>query len=124
MPHTEIPLMALLNTAASFCFVIKEKGYKDTYVNNTKEIIKSHNKKFYPNGFKLHTGCLPYEKIQHVFSIVRSPRIYNSDLGLTPEYRPIEKIVVIKLIRACYKCLVTGDTDTFIAKLLDISELL
>lgn len=105
MPFDEVVFLELISAARIYCDRKyypfqdnKEKRFQNLLMNNLVTKIKG---KYYFNGIKSNSKILSHNHCRIIYSY--TPRVKTPTLGINDirTYEPIEKILFMKLVRAC-----------------------
>lgn len=105
LPFNEVVFMELVTAAREYCdcsrfpfYSDKEKRFKELFIGDMVEKIKG---KYYFYGIKTNGKSLTKEQYLYLHNYI--PRIKMPSFGYNDprNYRPIEKILFVKIVRAC-----------------------
>ncbi|MBT9923588.1 hypothetical protein [Bacteroides uniformis] len=105
MPFNEVVFLELVSATRVYCDRSvypfqddKEKRFRNILMNDLIAKVKG---KYYFNGIKPNGKLLENVRYRTIHSYV--PRVKTASLGINDvrTYRPIEKVLFVKLVRAC-----------------------
>lgn len=102
MPFEDVVFLELITAARRFCdpgyfiFINGPQNRFEKVLKPTVEIIKA---KYYFNGFKSNKRSLNGTQFYYINNYV--PRVRIPIFEVMEDYRPVEKVLFLKIVRAC-----------------------
>lgn len=102
MPFEDVVFLELITAARRFCdptyfiFIYDLQMRFEKVLKSTVEIIKA---KYYFNGFKSNKRSLNGIQFYYINNYV--PRVRIPIFEVMEDYRPVEKVLFLKIVRAC-----------------------
>jgi hypothetical protein len=117
LPFPESQLVTLVEGSSKFC--LRFECTSIDWNKRFKEGLEGFKRKYYLDGFKENKGLFGYQRSGAIKEFLKQNNIRFLFHWKTTPYQPIERVALIKTVRACRDYIYSGMTDEGADKLIE-----